>query len=254
MTNVLLSPDASDRELATALETSGVRAWTWPALTIDSPADDVPLREAIENIFGYDWLIFKNARAADFFTRSFLKEHSRDELDDLRVLSIGSDAANKASEFQIHIDMAFERFATDKVYDDVKSYVGEVELARLNLLVPNANVSRELFEEQLEAAGARVDSVTAYRTCTNSDQLAKLQALLAGGGIDCVAFTKASTINEFASLFDTDDLPRLLSEVTVVCGDQSTAGAAKEFGLMQVHTAAETSVHRVADFVKNFGI
>jgi uroporphyrinogen-III synthase len=168
MTNVLLSPDASDRELAIALETSGVRAWTWPTLAIDSPVDDLPLHEAIENIFGYDWLILKNARAADYFTRSFLKEHSRDELDDLRVLSIGSDATDKLSEFQIHVDLAFERFATDKVYDDIKSYVGEVELGRLNLLVPNAKVSRELFEEQLEAEGARLDAVTAFRTCADA--------------------------------------------------------------------------------------
>jgi uroporphyrinogen-III synthase len=254
MTNVLLSPDASDRELALALEKLAVRACRWPALAIDSPVDDAPLREAIENIFGYDWLIFKNGRAADYFMRSFLRKHSRDELDDLRVLSIGADAADKASEFQIHVDLAVERCATQTIYNELKSYVGEAELARLNLLIPNANVSHELFEEQLEVGGARVDCVAAYRTCADSDQLAKLQALLAGGGIDYVAFTKPSAVNEFACLLDTDDLSRLLSDVTVVCSDQSTAARAEEFGLAPEQTPSETSVHQLADFIKQFRI
>ena len=115
MTNVLLSPEASDRELATALEKSGVRVWTWPLLAIGAPADDSSLREAIENVFGYDWLILKNARAADYFIRSFLAEHPPEELDELRVLAIGSETYDKTSELHIHVDIAVERIATNKI-------------------------------------------------------------------------------------------------------------------------------------------
>ena len=254
MTNVLLSPDASDRELATALEKSGVRVWTWPLLAIGAPADDSSLREAIENVFGYDWLILKNARAADYFIRSFLAEHPPEELDELRVLAIGSETCDKTSELHIHVDIAVERFATNKVYGEIQSYVGDVEIARLNVLVPNASSSRECFEELLEADGARVDSVTAYRTCSHSDELAKLKALINGGGIDCLAFTGASALNELACLFDTDDLPRLLTGVAVICRDQTTAEAASEFGLAQTLTPSETSLDRLADLIKNPGI
>jgi uroporphyrinogen-III synthase len=122
------------------------------------------------------------------------------------------------------------------------------------VLVPNARIGRECFEELLEADGARVDSVTAYRTCCHADELAKLKALTNGGGIDCVAFTSAAAINELACLFDTDDLPRLLTGVAVVCSDQTTSRMASEFGLAQTLTPSETSFDRIADLIKNPGI
>src|SRR4051812_30631710 len=197
MTNVLLSPHAADRELVSLLKESGSRVWAWPVLAIGDPADDSSLREAMDNLFGYDWLIFKNARAVEYLMRSFVRERRRDELDDVRVLAIGADTCAAAGEHQIHVDIALERFAHATVSDEIRSYVGLDELPRLNLLVPSAAVSRELFQEQLEAGGARVDSATAYRTCSNPDQLTKLKALLAGGGIDCVAFTAASAVDEF---------------------------------------------------------
>src|SRR5256714_209721 len=75
MISVLLSSSAADCELATSLEKSGARIWAWPALAIDEPDDDSSLSEAINNLFGYDWLILKNAHAADYFLRRFLRDH-----------------------------------------------------------------------------------------------------------------------------------------------------------------------------------
>lgn len=224
---------------------------TWPGLEIGAPLDDSQLPEAVENIFGYDWVIFKNAHAVDYFMQCFLKGHRRDELDQLRVLAIGSEAADQASEFRVHVDISVERFDLDKVYPAIQSYVGDVQRARLNVLVPNAGVSHEMFEEQLAAGGARVDSVTAYRTCAKHDRLRTLIALIAGGGIDFVAFTDAATINEFAGLFDTDDLRRLLRGATPVCSDQPGFLAAREFGLDPPSVPAQPSAQQLADLIKN---
>ncbi len=91
----------------------------------------------------------------------------------------------------------------------------------------------------------------AYRTCSNTNQLTKLKTLIAGGGIDCVVFTDDAAVDEFARVFDTDDLPVLLSGVTVICGDQSTAHAAGAFGLAQLLVAAEPSVHEFSALIQS---
>src|ERR1051325_5192776 len=132
MTNVLLSAQAADRELASVLDKSGVRVCTWPAPAIGAPADDSSICEAIDNLFGYDWLVFKNERAVDYLISSFLRQHRREELDDVRVLAIGGEACERACEFQIHVDIALERFAQYKVHYEIRSYVGLGELPRLN--------------------------------------------------------------------------------------------------------------------------
>ena len=242
MISVLLSPSAADRELATLLERSSARVWAWAELVIDNPDNDASLSEAISNLFGYDWLILKNAPAADYFLRRFLTEHQPEELEALRVLTIGPEAAEKASELRVHVDIALDRFSNAKLFSEIDSYCDNREsLARLNFLVPGASVTREHFEQQLEDAGARVDSVTTYRTCADGAKLTELRTLLIGGAIDCLAFTNPSAISEFAALFDTDDLGRLLAGVAIACRDTATNAAANEFGLTETLKPSDPS-------------
>lgn len=242
MLSVLLSPSVADRELATSLERAGARVWAWPELEIDNPDNDASLSEAISNLFGYDWLILKNAQAADYFLRRFLTEHRPEELEALRVLTIGPEAAERASELRVHVDIALDRFPNARLFSEIDSYCDNLQsLARLNFLVPSASVTREHFEQQLEDAGARADSVTTYRTCSDGAKLTELRTLLIGGAIDCLAFTTPSAISEFAALFDTDDLGRLLAGVAIACRDTATNAAANEFGLTETLRPSDAS-------------
>ena len=84
---------------------------------------------------------------------------------------------------------------------------GRDSLRGLNFLIPCAPIARQYLQQALEDAGARVDVVIAYRTVALTSQLlSQLNALLAGGGVDCVAFSMASDVRQFAELFDTNDL------------------------------------------------
>ncbi|MFN2576821.1 MAG: uroporphyrinogen-III synthase [Pyrinomonadaceae bacterium] len=234
MRSVLLSHSEADGELAIYLEKSAVRVWASPVLAIADPPDNSQLIETINNLFGYDWLILKNERAADYFLRSFLKDHQPEELAELRVLTLGAEAVEKAAHFRVHVDITLDRFANAKIFSEIESYChNRKSLARLNFLVPSASVSREHFEQQLEDAGARTDAVRAYQTCSADSRLVRLKTLLAGGGIDCIVFTRPAAISESAELLDTDDLPRLFSGLTIACRDEATHAVAIEFGLSQ---------------------
>ena len=128
-----------------------------------------------------------------------------------------------------------------------------IALAALNLLVPSANVARELFQNQFEAAGARVDSITAYRTTFDPQALAQLNALLIGGGVDCLLFRNTVEITEFGQLFDSDDLARILHETSVICADQPTQAAAAEFQLTQTMAPAEPTTAAITHLIVSSG-
>src|SRR5436190_749836 len=147
---ILVSPDnVQALELTAELTRHGARVITWPQLEIIDPESFAALDEAIQNLFGYDWLILKNAPAADYFLRRFLREHQPEELEAMRVLTIGSGAAEKASELRVHVDITLDRFSSDRVFAEIESYCDDREsLARLNFLVPSASVTREHFEQQ----------------------------------------------------------------------------------------------------------
>src|SRR5215510_1830271 len=85
---ILLSPHLN--EISPVLRGHGFNVMTWPDVDIQPPQTFATLDEAIENLFGYDWLIFANEYAAHFFLERFAKQgHDVGELDSLRVCAIG---------------------------------------------------------------------------------------------------------------------------------------------------------------------
>jgi uroporphyrinogen III methyltransferase/synthase len=239
MTSVLISP--ADADLAHHLQRLGARAITWPEVMVTEAENSLSLNQALDDLYGYDWLILKNERAARHFLQRLAPLHDADALDELRVLTIGEATAERLTDKHIHADVVLERFQFGKTFTSLESYLGGQEgIAGLNFLVPSANITGEIFEEQLDNAGARVDSVTAYRTTTDRNKLAQISALLIGGGINCVAFTTTGAMEQLAQLLDSDDLPRLLSGIQAACLDAETAALANTFGLTAI-TASETS-------------
>ena len=251
MISILLSPGEENYELIIELERVGAKAIKWPLIKIGPPDNSSGLDEAIENLFGYDWLVLKNPNVARCFLHRFAElNHQPDELDNLRLCVIGEDAAALIRESHIHIDIEIE--SSNQTFAAIESYVGD-SMSALNLLAPSANVTRELFQNQLEEAGARVDSVTAYRTTFDPQALAQLNALLIGGGVDCLLFRNTAEISDFGQLFDTDNLARILHETSVICADQSAQTAAVEFQLIQTLAPAEPTTAAITHLIASSG-
>ena len=237
MTSILVPPADIGSLPAKELERLGLRVVTWPELKVDPPENNSGLDEVIDNLFGYDWLVLKNERAADSFLSRFKHQHEPDQLDDLKTIAIGESTGEILVRSQIHVDVAIDRFPSQNIFAAIERYAGV--LSGLTFLLPSAGLQIELFEQQLTEAGARVDNVAAYQTTSGKQRLAQLLALLVGGGIDGVVFANFSAVDEFATLMDTDDLPAVLAGVTVVCGDSESARAAHEYGLSVNKVALE---------------
>lgn len=240
---VLTAPSAR-LKLAAELERYGARVVSWPRVEIGEPESFTALDEAIENLFGYDWLLFRTGNAAEFFLRRFQKlGHEVGELDRLRVCAIGEGTLNRLEGSHVHVDVISDSLTSEAVFGAIESYAGGREvLGRLNFLVPCASAARDSLYEKLEDAGARIDVVTAYRTVAANPALTQLNALLAGGGIDCIVFTDPEAVQDFAQLWDTKDLSRILSGVAVACIDEITSRSATKFGLRSYITSNEPTI------------
>src|SRR5919107_5138927 len=60
---------AQAAEFAAALEGYGARVVSCPTIEIAPPESYAELDEAVENLFGYDWLVFTSANAVEHFRR-----------------------------------------------------------------------------------------------------------------------------------------------------------------------------------------
>jgi uroporphyrinogen-III synthase len=252
---VLLSPNEITGELAAELQRSGLRTLTWPALDLGAPPDYQALDEAIENLFGYDWVTFSTVSSLEFFVQRLLhRGHDTSELDALRVCAIGEEVVARLGELHIHIDVIPDHPTHAAVFEALETYVGGREaLHTLNFLIPVSANARNGISQFLEDAGARVDSVIAYRTvAANDSSLVQLNALLAGGGVDCIVFKASTEMRDLAQLFGTSDLSRILAETTVVCADLSALRVAADFGLHADITAADRNPRSLAEAIYRY--
>jgi len=215
------------------LENLGAKVLSCPTIEIREPDNYERLDEAIDHLYGYDWLIFTSTNAVKFFLQRL--EHFKkpvSDLDDVKVCAIGEVTAEKLQEAHIHVDLLPGAAKAEGIFNALSEFVGgESKLHGLNILLPRAAVGRDHLPKALEEVGARVDIVTTYQTVIpeNLDR-GKLSAMLTGSA-DCIAFTSSSTVRNLALLFDTHDLSKVLGDIKVACIGDVTAHTATEYGL-----------------------
>ena len=242
-------------EFAAELERFGARVVACPTIEIVPPESYAQLDEAIDNLFGYDWLLLTSRNAVEhFLARLSALGKDVSELDGLRVCAIGEATAERLVAAHVHVDLVPEKSRAEGVFEALEKFLGGREqFEGLNFLMPRAAVARDFLPRALEEAGARVDVVTAYRTVRpETNDRARAEALLVGGGVDCVTFTSSSTVHNFAQLFDTRDLGRLLAGVRVACIGGVTAETAAEYGLRADIVPAESNARALARAVAEF--
>lgn len=246
---------AQSAQFAVELESYGARVVACPTIEIVEPESYALLDEAVENLYGYDWIIFTSTNGVEHFFRR-LDTLGREicELDELRVCAVGEATADRLHDLQVHVDVVPEKFQAEDVFAALEQFLGGREnFDNLNFLIPRAAVARDFLPRALEEAGARVDVVTAYRTVRpQSTDRARVEALFVGGGIDCVTFTSSSSVINFAQLFDTSDLGPVLDAAHVACIGDITARTAADYGLRIDIQPGESTTRALARAVADF--
>ena len=253
-TVVVTRAAAQAGEFVEELERYGAKVIICPTIEIAEPESYERLDEAIDHLYGYDWLIFTSANAIDYFLRRLNARGVKvEELDEIKVCAIGHASADKLRDARVHVDVIPSQSKAEGVFAALSEFVGGAEhLHGLNILLPRAAVARDYLPKALEDAGARVDVVTTYRTVVpdNLDR-GRLSAMLAGSA-DCIAFTSSSTVKNLALLFDTHDLSKILSGLTIACIGDITTETAEEFGLSVQIQPPQSTIKDLAKAIADY--
>ncbi len=243
-------------EFAHELERYGAQVIACPTIEIQELDDYQRLDEAINHLYGYDWLVLTSVNAVNyFFKRLTALGHDAASLDELKVCVIGEATAERLGDLKVHVDVIPDDFKAEGVFSALERFIGGIDAFKsLNILLPRASVARDFLPKALEEAGARVDIVPVYRTALPDKLDRGRVAALLSGGADCIAFTSASTVRNLAQLFDTQDLSTVLSGITIACLGDITSQAAAQFGL-KVEIQPEQSTipflaRAIADYFK----
>ena len=248
-TVVIVGPGSVEVEVVAQLKQRGVRLESLPSVKTMELDRFERLDEALDHLYGYDWVFFANVSAVEYFLRR-LPEKGLDSnsLDELKVLALGDQVEELLRDARVHVDVVPSTSKSKEVLTAIEQFVGDSEaLGQQNFLAPRGTTVHDALTRRLVDLGARVDLVPAYQIeLTNGEDLGRTAALLAGDA-DCVVLTGPDSVSQLAKLFDSGDLESVLPQASVVCFDGLTAEAAAASGLKANILASQAAILEFAE-------
>jgi uroporphyrinogen III methyltransferase / synthase len=218
-----------------------------PTIRIAPPTDFQPLVEAIAGLGEYEWLVFTSPNGVVTFFDYFFKTYDDIRtLGGVRIAAVGPSTAAKLKELHLRIDAMPGEFVAEKIADAMAAD-GSVE--NLRVLCLRAEVAAPELPKLLEEKGAIVDDVACYRTLPETEDLNGAAARLGDEGADWVAFTSASTVENFHARFDLPALLRKFPQLKTAVIGPETAKAVRRLGLNPTIEAATHTVDGLVDAI-----
>ena len=186
----------------------------------------------------YDWLVFTSANGVEkFFAR--LEVAGRDARAIRgRVCAIGPATAEQLRGHGVRTDRMAAEYRAEGVLAALAATATpeaaspSQTLAGQRILIPRAAVARDLLPRELQARGARVDVVEAYRT-VGAEIPAPVLRGLAEEGADLITFTSSSTA---------ENCPPELRTIPAASIGPITTETARRLGFQVVAEAREYTV------------
>ena len=175
--------------------------------------------------------MFTSANAVDYFMQRVLANGDVRDLKGVRLCAIGPSTEQRVSRYGLRVDVMPDEANSEAVMDALRA-AGKLKGARV--LLPRADIAREVLADQLRDAGAEVTEVAAYRTMlgeTERDADQDIYRMLLEGQVDAITFTSASTVKNFAKIFGEEQAADLLRTTVVASIGPVTAEAAQQLGI-----------------------
>jgi uroporphyrinogen III methyltransferase/synthase len=241
-------PREQAAELVERLESMGADAIEAPMIAIMPPDDYGPLDEACRSVGTFDWIVFSSTNAVDVFLDRLLKTpHDLRALGGVKLCVVGPSTAERLADHGLKVDVTPSEYRAEAV---LRAMSETTDVRGLRILLPHADIGRELVAEELRKQGAEVTEVVAYRTVVAEparDDEPDIYRMLLERRIDVVTFTSASAVRNFVNMLGAEPAADLLRTTVVASIGPVTAEAAAQY---DIETTIVPAQYTVAALVK----
>ena len=181
------------------LRALGAEVIEFPTIETAAPDSYAMLDAQIARLDIFEWIIFTSATGVEAFVER-LRTLGKDirAMGKARIAAIGPATAEALKQFALTVDAMPREFRGEAIVDAI----GTDKIRGARILIPRAQVAREVLPQMLREHGAtEVIVAPAYKTVTPSGPaLDRMREALASGGYDLVAFTSSSTASNFVAI------------------------------------------------------
>jgi uroporphyrinogen III methyltransferase/synthase len=183
--------------------------------------------------------LFSFLADADLDLRAFAKA---------RVCAIGVKTSDALAARGLRADLVAEDARAEGVIAALRPQL----TPRTRILLPRAEVAREILPDALRDAGAEVDVVTAYRNLPpEAREVERIRSLVDPAECDCVLFTSSSTVQNLVDLLGEKASERLNALDLFSIGPITTQ-TAERLGLRVAATSAEATIEALVDTLRTY--
>lgn len=242
-------PREQAAEMVDRLAKLGADTIEAPMIRIVPPEDPAPLAHAAASAEQFDWIVFTSGNAVEAFMEALLRERDLRALSGPQLCAVGSGTAERLARYGIKVDLVPDEFRAEAVLAALKA-TGSLD--GLRVLIPRADIGRDVIVDGLRALGVHVTDVIAYRTVLDEalrDEGPDVYGMLLEGRIDVVTFTSPSAVRNFAAIYGTEQTVDLLAHTTVAAIGPVTADAATKLGLTVSVQPGTSSIAALVDAI-----
>ncbi len=240
-------PQGQAAELVERLESLGADVVEAPMLRIEPPDDYGPLDDACANAGRFSWIVFSSTNAVDaFFDRLLRGAGDVRKLGGVKLCCVGTSTAERLADRGLKADVVPGEYRGEAL---VQAMSETSPLAGARILLPHADIAREVIASELRKHGADVTEVVAYRTVATEAEREgdpDIYRMLLERKLDVVTFTSPSAVRNLVRLLGPEPATDLLRTTVVASIGPVTAEAASQCG---IHTTVMPEKYTVAALV-----
>jgi len=230
-------------ELSEKIAELGGEAYEFPLVKMVPPTDPRPLDEAISQLGSFDWVIFTSPNGVGFFFKRLRELGADIRQMQAKIAAVGPKTAEALLEKGLAVNVLPGEFRAEGLLDSLEGQLKPGE----KVLLPRADIAREVLPRELRDRGLEVTEVDTYETVIDAENAAETIELFREKAISIVTFTSSSTVKNFVQALAQENLQELLEGVQIACIGPVTADTAKELGLAVDIVAKDFSIQGLLD-------
>jgi uroporphyrinogen-III synthase len=217
-------------ELDDLLRERGAIPVSYPCIAITPPDDPAELDSALDALLAgeFDWLVLTSTNTVRSLSfRLVALDRRTSETPSWRTAVVGP-ATRDAAIRELGLEAAVmpETYQASDLAAAIPFEPGQ------RVLLPQSAIAPADLAHILTAKGATVRVVTAYQTVAGHGG-ARLANLLARGEVDAVIFASSSAVDGFVTRLGDEGIGiEATNDIPAVCIGQSTAGTARQHGIV----------------------
>lgn len=250
---VVTRPRDQASELVERLEEAGAEAIDAPMIRITPPDDFGPLDEACRRAGSFQWMIFSSTNAVDAFIDRLLHTPlDLRALGSVKLCAVGPATAECLARHGLKVDLMPVEYRAETL---LRAIADAGDVHGMRILIPRADIGRELLAAELRKRGALVTEVVAYRTVVAEAQREgepDIYRLLLERQIDVVTFTSPSSVRNFVRVLGAEPAADLLRTTVVASIGPVTSEAATQCHIRTTIMPAQHTVPALVDTIVEY--